>query len=289
MTSKTCDFKLMSFNVRGLRCTQKRRSIFRFIKRKNIDVCLLQESHSTIKDENEWRHEWGGDIFYSHGGHNSRGTMVLIKAGLDFKLEQLKNDQEGRLIMIKCTIQGTTFQLINIYAPNTPNARLNFFKNLNTEIVRSRNADTQYSQNTIIGGDFNTIQDIKLDRKGGNLNILPDYMKTIKLLDQMQDEHDLCDEWRLRNPETKRYTWRQKNPSISSRLDKWLISKTQSDSINEIDIIPSIKSDHSPIIMVIQFYKKEKGRGLWKLNNLDEEPYVKGITQLINTLKMMEG
>ena len=131
MANTACDFKLMSFNVRGLRCSQKRMSIFRFIKRKNIDVCLLQEAHSTIKDENDWKHEWGGDIFYSHGGHNSRGCMILIKPGLNCKVEDVKIDQQGRLIILKCYIQEKPFQLINVYAPNTPVARLNFFKDLN--------------------------------------------------------------------------------------------------------------------------------------------------------------
>jgi exonuclease III len=46
---------------------------------KSIDVCLLQETHSTDRDEATWRNEWGGDILYSHGGHDSRGVMIIIK------------------------------------------------------------------------------------------------------------------------------------------------------------------------------------------------------------------
>ena len=85
----SCDFKLMSFNVRGLRCSKKRHSIFRFIKRKCIDVCLVQEAHCTIKDENTWKNEWGGEVYYSHGGRDSRGVMILVKNGLDFKLNNV--------------------------------------------------------------------------------------------------------------------------------------------------------------------------------------------------------
>jgi hypothetical protein len=47
----------------------------------------------------------------------------------------------------------------------------------------------------------------------------------------------------------------------------WSISRSLCDYVTEIDIIPSIKSDHSAIIMTIKANEKEKGRGLWKINN----------------------
>jgi exonuclease III len=225
------NFKTMSFNVRGIQCNNKRKSIFRFIKRKNVDICMLQEAHCILRDELLWRNEWGGDIYYSHGANNARGVMILVKAGFDFKLDDITTDQQGRLIIIKCKIQGLPFQLINVYAPNTTLARLNYFKNLRNMINRSKISNETSKCKTILGGDFNTIIDSKLDRKGGTGSFTADYMKTIKLLNLMQEEFDLCDEWRLRNPDTKRYTWRQKNPPISSRLDMFLISKSLCDFI----------------------------------------------------------
>ena len=135
------NFKSMSFNVRGLQCEKKRKSIFRFIKRKNIDVCLLQEAHGTIKDEQTWKNEWGGEVFYSHGANNARGVMILIRAGLDFKLENMTTDQQGRLMIMDCKIQESIFQIVNVYAPNTVTARLNYFKNLKTIMNRSNNKD----------------------------------------------------------------------------------------------------------------------------------------------------
>jgi len=32
------------------------------------------------------------------------------------------------------------------------------------------------------------------------------------------------DIWGMRNPDNKRFTWRQKNPIIQRRLDYWFIS-----------------------------------------------------------------
>jgi hypothetical protein len=44
--------------------------------------------------------------------------MILIRAGLDLKLEVMKKDQHGRLLIMQCTIQGSPFQITNQYVPN---------------------------------------------------------------------------------------------------------------------------------------------------------------------------
>jgi exonuclease III len=194
MAGDSFNFTLMSFNVRGLRCSKKRHSIFRFVKRKIIDI-----------------------YFYSHGGNDTRGVMILIRAGLDFKLEDMRKDQQGRLLIMQCTIQGSPFQITNQYAPNTTATRLNFFKQIQTLLDRSNRKDTLFSSKNILGGVFNTIMNTKLDRKGGSGNFAQDYMKSIKFLNEMQEELDLHDELRLRNPDVQRFTWRQKKTKIFSR------------------------------------------------------------------------
>ena len=62
--------------------------------------------------------------------------------------------------------------------------------------------------------------------------------------------HDLVDIWRVRNLETKRFTWRQKTPIIQRRLDFWLVDNALQEEIDQADIVPSIKSDHSAIRVV---------------------------------------
>ena len=64
-------YNVISLNVRGLRNRVKRRSIFCFLKDQKCDVYFLQETYSKPKDENIWRSEWGGDIFFSHGSLHS--------------------------------------------------------------------------------------------------------------------------------------------------------------------------------------------------------------------------
>ena len=90
-------------------------------------------------------------------------------------------------------------------------------------------------------------------------------------------EYDLIDIYRIKNPNKKRYTWRQPKPRICSRLDFFLISSPMMDFVTKVDILPSILSDHSPILISFKFTNEiHKGPGHWKLNTslLNDQNYV---------------
>ena len=76
--------KLLSLNVRGLINPKKRRAIFKYA-RDRADLILLQETHSDTSSEEQWKHEWGGNIYFSHGNTDSRGVCLLIKKGFGGK------------------------------------------------------------------------------------------------------------------------------------------------------------------------------------------------------------
>ena len=89
--------------------------------------------------------------------------------------------------------------------------------------------------------------------------------------------YDLVDIWRIRNPEMKRFTWRQKTPVIQRRLDFLLINKEPQEDIYNVHIKPSIKSDHSAIVLSINGIQNQAHRpSFWKLNSslLEEKEYV---------------
>jgi len=65
-------------NVRGIRDQTKRRSISMFLKDQNATIYFLQETYSEPSDENVWKKEWGGEVFFSHGTKNSWGVCILI-------------------------------------------------------------------------------------------------------------------------------------------------------------------------------------------------------------------
>ncbi len=51
----------------------QRKAIFEKLKKLNC-ISLLQETHSTNENENKWKNESEGNIIFSHGTSNSRGT-----------------------------------------------------------------------------------------------------------------------------------------------------------------------------------------------------------------------
>ena len=60
------NLSVVSLNVRGIREQTKRRSIFSYLKDQRANVYFLQETYSEPADENMWKNEWGGKIFFSH-------------------------------------------------------------------------------------------------------------------------------------------------------------------------------------------------------------------------------
>ena len=99
-------------------------------------------------------------------------------------------------------------------------------------------------------------------------------------------EHlSLCDVWRVRNPLLRRYTYRRAKPLYQSRLDYWLISNSLQDNVILCDIIPSIYSDHSAILLGLKSVDdKSRGKGYWKFNCalLEDSNYTKELKVNLN-------
>lgn len=273
------NFKIMSINIRGLNDRKKRRKVFRWIKNNKIDICFVQETHSTADLERIWRSEWGRDIIYSHGTNRARGVAILMKPGLDMTVNNVYSDNIGRMLLADVTIQNTKFKLLNIYAPNTEDSQLNFFHYVRNVMARKVDAEDKI----MIGGDWNLIIDPAKDRKGGaGIRETEKRKLVLSEVNKIKESFQVTDIWRVRNPQARRFTWRRVNPSVTSRLDYWLTSKAIEDHVEEADIVPSINSDHSAVTLNMKNVQgRVKGRGIWRLNNsfLNEEPYVKELIQ----------
>jgi exonuclease III len=287
MAEENYNFSSMTINVRGLNERKKRRSVFRWIKQNKIDLCFVQESYSSPEVENIWSNEWGRKIIFSHGTRHGRGVLVLIRPGLDIKINDVYSDDIGRLLLLDAKIQDVDFKLCNIYAPNTEESQIHFYQWLK----RLLNRKVDRGDRILIGGDFNVIFNPALDRKSAiPFTESRKYGDIKNTINEIQSNLETHDTWRLKNPDTTRFTWSRQNPSkVKSRLDYWLCSETLSDVVKEVDIIPCIKSDHSAVILKLDnFGGQKKGRGHWKLNTsfINEEDYIKGIME--NKIKWSE-
>ena len=274
--------KIMSLNVRGISNFKKRRTIFTWCRRKSADVIFLQETHSNKTTEIQWKNEWGGKMLFSHGSPNSCGTAILINNKANCSVLHTIPDPLGRFIISKIKVDDKVYVLVNIYAPNKDKESVQFFRKLHT-LLQIENLDSE--ENIILGGDFNCPLNPNLDKRGG---IMIPRKSVVNSIECVQNELDLVDIWRVKNPETRSYTWSQKSPTILCRLDFWLISNNLCDFVNSTDIIPAIRTDHAAISLILGEIGEAKGPGMWKMNVslLDDEEYLNYLSVNISKWKL---
>ena len=118
---RTCRFfdmdnvSIVSFNLRGIRNKQKRRTVFRHlhVKYPNHVVCI-QETHSSAEVEQQWRNEWGAVVLFNHQSALRGGVAILLPR--KFKGSVLRqDDKEGRIITIEFKLKEEIFSVIGIY------------------------------------------------------------------------------------------------------------------------------------------------------------------------------
>ena len=84
---------------------------------------------------------------------------------------------------------------------------------------------------------------------------------------------NLCDIWRIWNPKTKRFTFRQQHTSeyIQRRFNYFFISKLQQESVNKTDAQAAFCTDQSPLLFCCFAARlaqnENRGKGLWNFNN----------------------
>ena len=100
----------------------------------------------------------------------------------------------------------------------------------------------------------------------------------------LQNQLDLVDIWRIKNPDIRSFTWSQKSPRFFCHLDYWLISNNLNDLVKSSDIIPAIRTDHAAILIEIsELENEQKGTGYWQMNcsMLKDEEYVNNVTEML--------
>ena len=170
--------------------------------------------------------------------------MILLKENFDCEVKVHREDEQGRFVILKSLTQSQPFVYVNIYAPNKVKDQCNFFEEIQKQLDE---LELEENCEVIIGGDFNAILDADLVGTGGK----PQVKESCKQIDNLCSSFDLIDIWRIRNPDVKRFTWRQKNPIVQRRLDFWLITSSIQEEVENVDIIPAIRTDHSAISMHI--------------------------------------
>uniref|UniRef100_A0A8C9X8C3 Endonuclease/exonuclease/phosphatase domain-containing protein n=1 Tax=Sander lucioperca TaxID=283035 RepID=A0A8C9X8C3_SANLU len=124
-------------------------------------------------------------VYFSAYSNRKRGVIILVRKNIDFRVLKHYSHQEGRWVIVDAVLEGQKITFVNVYAPNT--SQPEFFHEV-CNIVRNIGND-----NIIIGGDFNQVRDVYLDKSSHPRPV--------------HDPLGLVDVWRLLYPQEKDYTF----------------------------------------------------------------------------------
>ena len=158
--------KIMTYNINGSK--NKIGSVLARAKAARIDIVLLQETHYY----NDSYHSKKSGLLNSikskdYKPYLSHATTEDISAGVAICIladsrsvtipegATLTTIIPGRAISLRCNINEEGVTIANLYAPANPTKRKQFYKTL-TE-------NKKLPKNTIVGGDFNCVDDVNLD------------------------------------------------------------------------------------------------------------------------------
>ena len=188
--------------------------------------------------------------------------MIALSSELECEIVKYDCDDEGRMQILSLNYENEKFLLVNIYNENTEQKQIDLIIKLLTKL---ENFGELGDHKLIFGGDWNFIFNIDLDANRGSPTLK---RKTIAEVIKLSEKYDLLDIFRIRNPEKRRFSFRQPTPKLQRRLDFFLISNELQESVKKIEIIASLNSDHSPVLLCLDsLTENERGPNFWKFNS----------------------
>ena len=146
MDTKLNEFTICSFNCNGLNNSKKRKDVFEYLRNKQFNIYLLQETHLKEKDENFIRTNWGYNLWLSGSDSNKNGVAILFNNNFEYKLLEVIRDPSGCYIALDIIILKKRTTIINIYAPSSGDCP-DYFNSINNIIDKLGN------EHIIVAGD----------------------------------------------------------------------------------------------------------------------------------------
>ena len=98
---------------------------------------------------------------WSFGTPHSCGVGILFHSRLTVTNLVSGHDDHGRMVWVDFEFRSQRFRFVNVYAPNEGRDRVLFFDYVYTLLHSNRV--------TVLGGDFNCVEDLGLDKVGGSV------------------------------------------------------------------------------------------------------------------------
>lgn len=250
--------RIGSLNINGARDQTRRAVLAEYMKIRNIDIVMLQETHSDKSNEIEWGLWWEGKYALSHGSNLSAGVAILFSNKLTVDIKGVEEVENGRILCVNVEIEGIKFLFINVYAPNIGVERVELFLKFKRYLLQ---CDKDLC--IVMAGDWNCTENFKLDRTREE----PHFQSGLVLSDLVK-ECELDDVWRNRNNQIKQYTWIKMgdNEVKGARLDRIYLSKCFNNRVIEAAITPSGFSDHHMVTIDVNKKITSRAHYYWHFN-----------------------
>ena len=134
------------------------------------------------------------------------------------------------------------FRVCCVYAPNSNPQRNKFFDDVSVRI--------DPSGRYVFAGDFNTVFDRALDRRGSDPFDVS--RESSCALNRLLNACSSIEMWRYLHPTSSSYTWTRSNGSLSFRIDFNLIPHVWVPSVSSYDIVACLFSDHCAVVMCVR-------------------------------------
>ena len=265
--------RIISFNANSIGKQPKRRQVLYFLEKKKPDLLIVVDTRFSKEIENSVKTEWGGQVLFSSLSSQSRGVAIFIKKDLPVKILDKFNDENGNILGILLEYESRKILLEGLYGPNGDAPM--FYEN--EAFSKIEFWDPHHS---IFVGDWNLVMNQNIDTL--NYQTVNNPFAKREIIKKMA-EHNLIDIFRELHPDTKTFSWKQWGTNKFARLDFFLISDSLLPYVEKASILPACFSDHSPVLLEVDFAKFKRGRGFWKFNNslLKDTKYVEMIKNLI--------
>ena len=251
----------------------KRQDVMHYVENMSCDIILLQDTHLIKQKVSVFNDLWSGKAYHSCYSSKSRGSTILIRAGLQHKVLSEFTSKQGNYIMILCQIGTDSYVIGSIYGPNRDEPQ--FYEEID-RILESVDCD-----HIVLGGDFNFIMNAEYDCHG---YVRENNVQARNKFISVCNKHNMVDIWRHLNPTKQQYTWHTAAGDKAARLDMFFISNHLASHCSDLLIEPGYRTDHSIITMFLQTRGSEKGPGLWKFNEslLNDEKYIEIVINCIS-------
>jgi exodeoxyribonuclease III len=252
-------YKLLSWNVNGIRATAKK-GFLQWLHNEAPFICALQETKASpeqlsdeIKSPPGYYSYWNAAERKGYSGVAVYTQEKPLEVITGFGKEAF--DNEGRMLI--CVYPR--FFFINLYIPNGGMGpeRLAFKLSFYKELLNMLKQLKKKKKSIILCGDINTAhKEIDLARPKENENntgFLPEERAWLDTFIKW----GLVDTFRIFNKEPSHYTWwdyktRSRERNVGWRLDYFFVDKTSVACVKDAFILHDIKgSDHCPIGLII--------------------------------------